>query len=150
MKLVLNTIFLSLLAAGLFATVAIVPAEAHTVRCASNSKDRACHQASVQPSHQKRSVSSSAGLYAEVVSQKFEPFSANRGQWRGVVRGKGRVSLQLVILRNNKIIDRRLMGNVDLHTEDSTTYLFRSPLPQGAGWSSKVIAWSEPIRLRIL
>ena len=90
------------------------------------------------PRARPRLQQSTGELFAEVLQQSYQPAGA-QGWWRGTVRGKGRVHLQLQILRNGAVESTRYMGNVVLQGK-STWFSFKSPVPAGRGWSWLVVA----------
>lgn len=83
--------------------------------------------------------------FAKIEEAIFKRISPARGQWSGSVRGLGRLHLTLLIFDGIKLVESRSMGSVDLEREKSTNFGFRSWLPNGINWSSKVVAFAEPI-----
>jgi len=84
---------------------------------------------------------STPGAYAEIV-KKSDQKAGNQGWWRGTVRGKGQIHLQLQILRNGLVESTRYMGNVFLK-DKSTWFSFKSALPSGKGWSWDIQAFAS-------
>ena len=79
--------------------------------------------------------------YAEVTKQSYQRAGA-QGWWRGTVRGNGQVHLQLQIMRNGAVESTRYMGNVHLN-DKATWFSFKSPLPNGQGWSWNIRAFAS-------
>lgn len=83
--------------------------------------------------------------YAEVVSSSFSRLSKDRGEWSGRVRGMGTVNLKLLVYRRGEFESSRYMGSVTLPKDKSTIFKFRSALPKGVAWTTRIFAWAEPL-----
>lgn len=83
----------------------------------------------------------SRGYYAKIREQSLFKLPGNMGNWKGSVEGNGQVHLNLRIYRNGSIESTRYMGSVPLKNND-TTFSFKTVLPQGKGWTWKVLAFA--------
>lgn len=80
---------------------------------------------------------------AKVLKKSFRQLSSSLGRWDGYVSGRGKVHLQLVLLKQGRILASRYIGSVfQKYKEKPTKFTFKSSLPTEHGWSWKIIAQS--------
>lgn len=88
-------------------------------------------------------LSKGSSPYAEVLEQTMSPLGSSTGQWRGSLRGNGRIQLQLQWFRDGVLNSTRAMGTVKL-VHKVTSFAFRTSLPRGPGWTWKISALASP------
>ena len=77
--------------------------------------------------------------YAEVTEAKFTPLNTTEGKWKGKIKGNGKVSLKLLIIREGTPDMERPMGATYLRDQE-TTFAFISALPPGRNWKWEITA----------
>jgi hypothetical protein len=87
----------------------------------------------------KPSAPPSATPYVEIMTTSFLQVSAQRGIWRGRLRGNGVILPELQIFRGVQLESSRAMGSVVL-IEQETPFTFNSALPSGKGWTWRIVA----------
>lgn len=77
---------------------------------------------------------------ATIISPSFKKISQRFGLWQGHVAGSGPLELHLLIYRNGMVESKRYIGAVTLENrEKPISFNYRSYLPEGKGWSWRVL-----------
>ena len=88
-------------------------------------------------------LSRGSSPYAEVLQQSMSPLGGATAQWRGSLRGNGKIQLQLLWFRDGVLATTRSMGTVKL-VHKVTSFAFRTSVPRGPGWTWKIAAHASP------
>lgn len=81
--------------------------------------------------------------YPKVVRESFRKINHQYGNWRGEIKGRGKIILRLQVYRNGVVESDNFMGSVVLPQLKSTTFSYSSIVPPGTGWTWKVFAYGE-------